>query len=154
MARHFEITGKAKAPLAIAVLLIAGWLFFGQSFLTANFGFFNSGYQTSFFRGGSFAKQGLRWDQHNRTLGHILSFGDEELVADLTTGITRGTLVIHAWRWPSFLYDEATIKRVRYSGEKNERLRVALPEPGIYILSASAVNLGGEVSLDWRVEGR
>lgn len=152
MARHIEITGKAKGPLAIAALLFAGWFFFGQSFFSANFGFFNSGYQTSFLRGGSFAKQGLRWDQRNRTLGHIVSAGGEELVVDLTAEITRGTLVLHAWRWPSFLYEEATVKRVRYRGDKKARLRISLPEPGIYLLSASAVNLGGEVSVSWHIE--
>lgn len=153
MARRIEIRGKAKTYVAIAGLVVAAWLVFGQTFLSFNAGFFNRGYQVSLFRSGQFENQGLRWEQPNRELGRILSAGSETLVVKLEAEIERGSLVVFAWRWPAFLFDDAMIHRTRVSDDTRERLEITLPDPGLYVLSASAVNLGGSVSLDWQVGG-
>ena len=153
MARRIELKGTAKTYVGIAGLLVAAWLAFGQTFFTFNLGVFNHGYQSSFLRGGHFEKHGFRWDQHDRTLRYMISTGGETLSVELDAEIRRGTLVVFAWRWPAFLYDEPMVHRTRFpKGEASRHLQVELSEPGIYTLSMSAINLRGDIAVDWRIE--
>ena len=154
MARRIELKGKAKTYVGVVGLMVAAWLVFGQTLFSFNFGFFNQGYQVSLLRGGHFESQGLRWDQYNRTLGRIVTLGGETLVVDLESDVKRGSLVVFAWRWPAFLYGESMPHRSRYhKGSTQDRLEIDLPEAGLYVLSASGVNLGGSVTVDWQVVG-
>ncbi|HZD26053.1 MAG TPA: hypothetical protein VE631_07310 [Alphaproteobacteria bacterium] len=152
MGRRIEIKGKAKTYVAIGVLVILAWSLFGQSLFSFDIGYFNRGLQVSLFRSGHFEIGGVHWDQQDRTLGYIVSSGGETLVANLDAEINRGTLVLHAWRWPAFLFDEPTLHRARYSDSTNDRLEVALPGPGLYTLSISGVYFGGDIAVDWWIE--
>ena len=150
MARHIKLTGKAKSYFAVGMLIFAAVAVFGQSFFSFNIGYFNQGFQTSFLRGGHFQKQGSYWQQHDRTLGHIVTPGNETLSVDLSADISRGTLVLYAWRWPAFLFEEPMIYRFRVSEDTDERLDISLPGAGLYVFSASGINLRGNISVDWR----
>lgn len=157
MARYYRIKGKAKVWIAVGGLIVVGWSFFGTSFLHANFGFFHRGYQFSFFRGGSFVKQGIWWQQHDRTLGRIISVGGEMLEVDVDATIGRGTIVVYVWRWPAFLYDEPMVDRFRFRHERksvfrtDERISVPLRDAGLYVLSITGLSLKGDVAVDWDV---
>jgi hypothetical protein len=151
MARYIEIKGSAKTYVGIAVVVLALWSMLGKPFFSFNLGVFNRGYQVSLFRGGHFEKQGLYWQQHEAKLGRIVTFGGTTLAVDLTADIEKGTLVLYAWRWPGFLFAEPVIHRSRFDGDTRERLEIALPGPGLYVLSASALWLRGDISVDWRV---
>ena len=152
MARRIELKGKAKTYAGVVGLVVAAWLVFGQTLFSFNFGFFNQGYQVSLLRSGHFESQGIRWDQYNRTLGRVATLGGETLVVDLEGNINRGSLVVFAWHWPAFLYGDSMVHRSRYDkGGARERLEIALPDSGLYVLSASGANLGGSVTLDWQV---
>lgn len=151
MRRRYEIKGKAKTWVGIGVLVIAAWSLFGQTLFSFNLGFFNRGFQLAFFRAGHFEKRGVYWQQHEVSLGHIVSPGRETLTIDLDARIARGILVLYAWRWPGFLHDEPVVERFRFERNTAERLQVALPDAGIYILSASGVILRGDVAVNWRV---
>lgn len=152
MARHIELKGKAKTYVGFAGLLVAGWLILGQTFFTFDLGFFHRGYQASFLRSGHFESRGIRWDQHSRSLGRIVSPGGEELVIDLGAEIKRGTLVVFAWRWPAFWFDEPMVHRTRFDDDATTRLRADLPGPGLYTLSVTAVNLRGDIQVDWAIQ--
>ena len=44
------------------------------------------------------------------------------------------------------------VYRTRFNkGEANRDLQISLPEPGLYTLSMSAINLGGDLTVDWHV---
>ncbi len=151
MAHRIELKGKAKTVAAVVALAFLAWYLFGQTLFTFNFGYFNRGYQVSLFRAGHFEKSGSYWRQQNRTLGRIVSAGGETLLVDLDLEISRGTLVVFAWRWPGFLYGEPMLRRARFSADANERLEVPLTEPGVYMLSVSGINFRGDVAIDWRI---
>jgi len=151
MARYIELRGSAKTYVGIAVLLIAVWSFFGQTLFTFNLGFFNRGYQVSFFRGGHFQKQGIYWNEHDRTVGRIVSTGGETLVVDLSAEIGRGLIVVYVWRWPGLLFDEPMVGRFRFDEDIDDRLEVGLSGAGVYVLSISGINIGGDVAATWKV---
>lgn len=152
MARRIELKGKAGSCVAVVVLSIAAWTILGRPFFDFNLGIFSQGYQVALFRGGQFAMQGLYWQEHDRTLGTIVSTGSETLAVGLDAEIERGTLVILAWRWPAFLFDEPILHRARYGADVEDNARIPLPGPGIYKLSASGIRLRGDIALEWRID--
>lgn len=157
--RYYALKGKAKTYAAIAALIFIAWSFFGQTLFSFNLNFFHQGFQFSLFRGGYFAKQGINWDEHDHTLGRIVSTGNDVLEIDLDARLTRGTLVIYVWRWPGFLYEEPMVERFRYrykpktTFETDARLTVSLPDAGIYVLAATGLWTTGDIAVDWRVRG-
>jgi hypothetical protein len=152
MARHIEIKGKAKTYVAIGVLVVLAWSLFGQTLFSFNLGYFNRGVQVSLFRAGHFEIGGIYWEQHDRSLGHIVSPGGETLVIELDAKILRGTLVLLAWRWPALLHQEPTLHRARFDENASDRLEIMLPDPGVYTLSISGIRLRGDVTVDWRID--
>ena len=151
MARRYEIRGKAKNYIGFAGLTVAAWLVFGQSLFSFNLGFLNQGYQFSLFRNGYFGQQGMWWEQHDRTLGHIISLGGERVHIDLDVEIERGSLVIAAWRTPAILFGEPMVYRFRTDADTDEHLQFTLSEPGLYVISVTGLKLGGDVAIAWRV---
>jgi hypothetical protein len=151
MRRRYEFKGRAKTIVGFGVLAIVAWSLLGRPLIDFNLGFFNRGFQFSVFRAGHFEKHGIYWQQHDVRLGHIVSPGGETLTIDLDARIARGILVLYAWRWPGFLHDEPVVERFRFERNAAERLQVALPDAGIYVLSASGVIFRGDVDVDWRV---
>jgi hypothetical protein len=154
MARHgrtvYMIKGPAKNWVAIGVLIVVAWSLFGRSLLDADLGFFSRGYQASFLRGGHFERTGVHWNRQDVTLGTIVSFGGETALVEVDAEIDRGTVVVHAWHWPPFLYDEPTVKRARIDESDSTRLRIPLQSAGIYVLSLSGLYFGGDLTVDWR----
>jgi len=150
--RHIEIRGPAKKWVAVGVLVFIAWSVFGRGFFDFNLGFFNRGYQTSFLRGGHFEKRGLHWSQQDLTLGHIVSLGGEVAELEVDARIGRGNVVLHAWRWPAFLYDEPTVGRLRLSEDGRASVEVPLESVGLYVLSVTGSYFGGDLTVDWRVE--
>lgn len=155
--RYHALKGKAGTFAAIGALLFVAWSLFGQTVLSFNLNFLHQGFQYAFFRGGFFAKQGINWDEHDHTLGRIVSTGNDFLEIDLAARLTRGTLVIYVWRWPAVLYDEPMVERFRFRYkprtifETDEQLRVSLPDAGIYVLTATGLWTTGDIAVDWRV---
>ncbi|WP_193369959.1 hypothetical protein [Pelagibius marinus] len=151
MGKHvYELKGRAKTWAAVTVFVILAWTFFGQSFFNFNLGFFNRGYQVASLRSGHFERHGIHWQQHDVTVGHVVSLGGETATLDLDAEINRGILVVHAWRWPAFFYDEPTVYRLRLEKDAQQRTRFPLEGAGIYVLSVNGIYFGGDLSLDWR----
>ncbi len=151
--RYIRVKGPAKNWIVLGVFVFMAWSFFGTSLIDFRLGIFSQGYQTSFFRSGHFQRKGVHWMGHNLTLGHIVTLGGETATVDVDAEVKRGTAVIHAWRWPAFLYDESTIYRASFDSSTDDHLSIPLDSAGIYVLSLSSIYFGGDVTIDWRVGG-
>ena len=154
MGVRYEFKGQAKAYVAVAMVIVAAWTFFGQTLFSFNLSYFSQGYQVSFFRGGHFERHGIHTHQQNAKLGRIVSTGGEVLEVYLSARVSRGSLVLFAWRWPAFLYSQPMLHRSRYVEDTETRLQIALPGPGVYVLSVSPLYVTGDFTVDWRVVPR
>lgn len=146
---RYSFSGKAKTYVAVVILVFLGWTLFGQGWLSFRLGFFSRGYHVSGFRCGHVERRGVRVHEQNTTIGRILSSGGQVVEVDLDASISRGTLVLFAWRWPAVLYEEPMVGRYRFSEDAREQMRITLPAPGLYLLSMTALNLSGEVEVNW-----
>lgn len=151
--RIYKLKGRAKTWVAIAVFAYLAWTLFGTGFFNFNLSFFNRGFQVASLRGGHFQRGGSHWQQHNVIAGRVVSLGGETTTVDVGVKVNRGMVVLHAWAWPSFLYDEPTVFRLRMEQDTKRRLEIPLDSAGIYVLSVNGIHFGGDLSLDWRTGG-
>lgn len=151
--RFYEVKGRAKTWVALGVLGFIAWSLFGQSFFNFNLGFFNRGFQVASLRSGHFERRGIHWQQHNVIVGRVISLGGETTTVDLDVAFNRGIVVVHAWGWPAFLYEEPTVFRLRLEKDTQRQLKIPLEDAGIYVLSVNGIYFGGDLELDWRTGG-
>ena len=148
--RIYVLKGRAKTWVALGALGFVAWSLFGQSFFNLNLGFFSRGFQVASLRSGHFERRGIHWQQHDVTVGHVITLGGETTTVDLDVAFDRGIVVVHAWTWPAFLYDEPTVSRLRLEEDTRRRLEIPLESAGIYVLSVNGIHFGGDLELDWR----
>lgn len=154
MGKHvYKVKGRAKTWVTLGVLGFVAWSLFGQSFFNFKLGFFNRGFQATSLRSGHFERRGIHWQQHNVTVGRVISLGGETTTVDLDVAFNRGIVVVHAWAWPAFFYEEPTVFRLRLEEDTQRRLEIPLESAGLYVLSVNGIYFGGDLELDWRTGG-